>query len=232
MEDFDTIINWSNKLGNSYNTKYIQACAECQSLKAKGFTRDEAEEILAGSGHGLKGLKTVLAEVFGETKKQYAKREAYVVPTSYDDVLHIVEANLLKDGPKKFVEEITSSEHPIVEASDLHKKNLLKIANSCYENVSLMKHLHNELRPFFEEIMLNSVLEAEQNKGSIKKLSQSQYEVKIGAKTAKTNLMEGLSSGEKFQKGNYAKFGLADEFLVMTHDQVSPYNRILKALSD
>jgi len=173
-----------------------------------------------------------LGEVFGEGKKEYAKREAYVVPTSYDDVMHIVEANLLKDGPEKFVNELTDSEFPIIEASDLHKKNLLKIASSCHENVSLMKHLHNELRPFFEEIMLNSVLEAEQNKGSIKKISQSQYEVKIGTRTAKTNLMEGISSDSKFQKGNYAKFGLADEFLVKAHDQVSPYNRILKALSD
>ena len=232
MEDFDTIVNWSNKLGNSYNAKHIQASAECQSLKNKGFNRDEAEEILAGNGFGLKGLKEVLDSVFGELKsKKYAKREAFFVPTSYDDVMHVVEHNLFHDGPEVFVNDLTNSEFPIIEASKSHKQNLLKLAKTCFENASLMKHIHAELKPYFEEIMLNSVLEAEQKQCFIKKAG-TKYEVKVGNKKAIVNLMEGTSNNEVFNKGNYAKFGLADEFLVSAHDKVSPYTRILRALSD
>ena len=233
MENYESIVNWTNKLGNTYNAKYIQACTECESLKNKGYNREEAEEILAGNGHGLKGLKQVLARVFGEVPRTAAKQESFIVPTSYDDILHVVEHNLIKDGPVTFTNSLTDSLFPIIEASDSYKKTILKLATACYTNPSNMKHLHKELKPYFEEIMLNAVLGAEQNStSSVKKTSSNEYEVKIANRKAYLNLMQGLSSDEKFSKGNYAKFGLADEFLVKAHDKVSPYTRILKAFSN
>ena len=231
MEDFDTIVNWTNKLGNSYNTKFIQACAEAENLKEQGYTKEEAEEMLA-STHGLKGLREILSQVFGTVKNQKLAQEAFVVPTGYDDITHVVETNLLKDGPETFISDLTDTEFPIIEASKSYKATLLKLAKSCYENNSLMKHLHNEIKPYFEEAMLNAVLKSEQQSSSIKKANAKEYQVKIGGKSAMVNLMDGISNNEIFTKGNYSKFGLADEFLVKAHDEVSPYTRILKVLSD
>jgi hypothetical protein len=50
--------------------------------------------------------------------------------------------------------------------------------------------------------------------------------------SAEVDLSNGTSTSEKFTKGNYADFGIADEYIVSAADQVSPYLRLKRALSD
>ena len=47
---------------------------------------------------------------------------------------------------------------------------------------------------------------------------------------ATVNLSAGTSSSEKYTKGNYETFGIADEFIVSAADTVSPYQRLKRAL--
>jgi hypothetical protein len=44
--------------------------------------------------------------------------------------------------------------------------------------------------------------------------------------------LSATSTSDKFTQGNYADFGLADEYLVKAADTVSPYQRLKRALAD
>jgi hypothetical protein len=50
--------------------------------------------------------------------------------------------------------------------------------------------------------------------------------------TAEVDLNNATSSSQKFIEGNYAYFGLADEYMVSAADSISPYARLKRALRD
>jgi hypothetical protein len=230
---YDAITNWQNTHGNSYNSRFIAACAKCEGYKTKGFDASEIAELLMADGMGQAGVNEVLAKVFGpaqNTPFEKKSMELYIVPTKYADVQPLVENRLMSKGPQKFVSYLTESPEPLVVTTAKHKKSLLKLANDAYENISLMAYLHNEISPYIEEAMLDSVLLAEQHEGKIDKIAQAQYNVKLGGKQATVDLEIGKSSGNRFANGNFDKFGLADEFIVKVHDAVSPYARLKKIL--
>lgn len=229
---YDTISNWQNSLTNTYTTRFIEACGDCHNYMSKGFTRDEASEILISKGYGSTGIEEVLDEIYGPkiSKASTKKIDLYVVPTKYNDIMSMVEYRLAKSGPDKFIKYLTEPENPIIGTTEKHKKSLLKLANNAYENVSLAKHLHNELEPYLEEAMLNSVLIAEQQNASIQKIDKNKYFVEFPGRFASVDLDKGNSTSNKFTKSNYGKFGLADEFLIKAHDTVSPFIRLRKIL--
>lgn len=231
---YESIVNWTNKLGNSYNTKFIQACAECESCKCKGFDRDEAVELLMAKGFGHpEGLSEIIDEVYGVPEVKKVKAEVYVVPTSYDDVQHIIEEQLINSGPESFVSYLTDSADPIMRINANHKKTLIKLAKSALENSDHFKFLHEEIKPFIEEAMLNSVLLAEKSTDyAMQKFASSKFGVIINGKEAMVDLNAGNSSGERYVRGNFNKFGLADEYLVKAHDTASPYVRLKKEITN
>ena len=49
--------------------------------------------------------------------------------------------------------------------------------------------------------------------------------------SADVDLDMGVSTGTRFQKGNFSDFGLADEFMIQAADHSSPYERLKRALS-
>jgi hypothetical protein len=228
----DTIINWTNTLGNTYNFRFISACNECQSCKNKGFTREEASEILASKGLGTIGAEEALNKIYGqrEAGSKIKNIDLYVVPTKYRDISSMVQHRLNKVGPDVFVSFLTNCEDPIVPTTARHQKFLLKIAKNAIEDPYTVEHLHEELEPYMEEAMLNAVLTAEQHSASVSKVASNQYLVEFPEKCAVVDLNKGESNGTKFSKSNFGKFGLADEFLIKAHDTVSPYIRLRKSL--
>ena len=78
----------------------------------------------------------------------------------------------------------------------------------------------------------NSVLIAQKENAEIKTASSNKYVVSMRKGSAEVDLSNGTSTSEKFTKGNYADFGIADEYIVSAADQVSPYLRLKRALSD
>jgi hypothetical protein len=48
---------------------------------------------------------------------------------------------------------------------------------------------------------------------------------------ATVDLTSGTSTSEKFTQGNYATFGLADEYMVSAVNSISPYERLKRALN-
>jgi len=81
--------------------------------------------------------------------------------------------------------------------------------------------------------MLKSVLIAEKENSSIQRLSsdRKQFRVAMQKESADVDLDMGVSTGTRFQKGNFSDFGLADEFMIQAADHSSPYERLKRALS-
>jgi len=88
------------------------------------------------------------------------------------------------------------------------------------------------LRPYVEETLLNSVLIAQSQEAEVKTASKNKYVVSMRKGTADVDLVNATSNSEKFTQGNYASFGLADEFMVKAADTISPYARLRRALRD
>ena len=231
QELYDTITNWNNTLGTSYNSRFITACATCETYKNKGYSRNEASEMLISQGLGMNGSEEVLDSVYGKDNAiKTSSIDLFIVPTRYSDVKNYIEYQLKKVGPEKFVSYLTDAEAPIIKASSKFKKTLVKIAQSAYENPNLMEHMHEELEPYIEEAMLNSVLIAENEQANIQKVASNQYKVEFMNREASVDLEGGHSTGTRYTKGNFKYFGLADEFLVKAHDTVSPYTRLRKVV--
>jgi hypothetical protein len=233
MEEFHEIIaNWTNQHNTSYNSRFIAACAACENYKDQGFDKRDAAELLMANGFGNAGVDEVVNKTFGETKETIQKKsmELFVVPTNYNDIKPLVEYRLITRGPEKFVSYLTDAPEPIITTTAKHKKSLIKLATAGYENKNTLDFLHKEISPYMEEAMLNSVLLSERDAGEIHKVSGTQYKVTLGQREATVDLDNGVSSGHRFAKGNFSKFGLADEFLIKAHDQVSPYIRLRKIL--
>jgi hypothetical protein len=95
-----------------------------------------------------------------------------------------------------------------------------------------MNNLHVALKPFIEETLLNNVLIAQSQDAEIKTASKNKYVVSMRKGTAEVDLLSATSTSDKFTQGNYADFGLADEYLVKAADTVSPYQRLKRALAD
>jgi hypothetical protein len=93
--------------------------------------------------------------------------------------------------------------------------------------------LHTELKPWVEEALLNSVLVAEKEKSNIVTADKNKqvYKVAMRKGEATVDLTSGTSTSEKFTQGNYATFGLADEYMVSAVNSISPYERLKRALN-
>ncbi len=79
---------------------------------------------------------------------------------------------------------------------------------------------------------MNNVLIAETSDVNMKVASKGKYVVSMKHGSAEVDLTNGTSSSNKFQNGNYADFGLADEFMVKAAETISPYERLKRALQD
>jgi hypothetical protein len=66
----------------------------------------------------------------------------------------------------------------------------------------------------------------------VKTASRNKYVVSMKNGTSEVDLLNATSSSSKFIEGNYSDFGLADEYMVIAADTVSPYSRLKRALAD
>ena len=82
------------------------------------------------------------------------------------------------------------------------------------------------------ETLLNSVLIAQSEKSEVKVASNDSFVVNTRKGSAEVNLQRGTSTSKKFIEGNYADFGIADEYMISAAEHASPYERLKRALVD
>jgi hypothetical protein len=229
----ETASNWTNGFSSTYNKKYVKACSDCEKCKNKGMSREDTEEILLSRGNGEATVAKLLNEFFGESdapKKN--KVRVFIVPSSYDDIMPLMESRLASMGAVRFVHALTDSEQPIIKVSSRHKDRLLTLCKKVLSKTASMDVVHEEVKPYVEEAMLEAVLEAENNNATLEKTADGIYSVKFSnLKTASVDLNNGVSTSDTFVNGNYANFGIADAFMVKAHDELSPYSRMTKDMS-
>lgn len=226
----DIIYNWRNELKGHSSGMKVVANSQALKFKNQGFNKDEVVELLAAENFDLDLANRVASNLFDENNQKKAQEEVPVVATKYSECAPVIERTLQKLSAKEFVNKLTQGDHAIVKVDNKTYDSWKRMADLAKRSFNARLSLHNELRPWVEEVLLNSVMIAEKNESSIKVASKNKYVVSLKHGTAEVDLEKGTSSSQRFVEGNYEMFGLADEFLVKAADSASPYERLRKAL--
>jgi hypothetical protein len=223
-------------LSRSENGKRIIISEQVDKLQGRGFTAEEAFDILASNDFdNLFLIESVIDEKFNRTSSTSFKnvKEAFVCPSSYNEIKSNVEDQLKKLGPNNFINKLSRSESPIMPINDKAYNSYLRIASAAYKNESLMPALHTELKKWFEEAMYVSVCAAKSSKNEIRVASvNNNFIASSGSKEFDVNLENGSCTCVKFAKSHYGDFGLACEHIVAASNKVSPHQRLLKAVKE
>jgi hypothetical protein len=219
----DFIYNWRNELKQHADGAYLVAKRMASNLKEKGLGKSDVIELLAVENFDLDLAKRVASKVFDEKE---------VVPTKYADCAPIIERSLIKLSAKEFAKRLCSGPYAIVKADEKSFDSWVRLAELAKTSANGKNNLHTELKPWVEEALLNSVLVAQNEKPVITAADKSNKIFKVATRKgeATVNLAAGISSSDKFTKGNYETFGIADEFMISAADKVSPYQRLKRAL--
>lgn len=229
----DMIYNWRNELRAHNDGVYVVANSQASKYKNQGYNKSEVVELLAAENFDLDVANRVASNLFDEpTVSKKETISVAVVPTKYSDCAPVIERTLEKLSAKEFVKKLTIGEHSIVKADSKSLESWKRLAELAKTNSNAKAELHKELKPWVEEALLNSVLVAQSDKPVVKTASKNKYVVSMRKGEAEVDLSNATSTSKKFIEGNYADFGLADEFMVSAADAVSPYNRLKRALND
>jgi hypothetical protein len=229
----DMIYNWRNELRSHNDGVYVVANSQAAKYKNQGFNKSEVVELLAAENFDLEVATRVASKLFDNaTEEPKTAVEVAVVPTKYSDCAPVIEKTLNKLSSKEFVKRLTIGEYSIVKADEKNLDSWKRLAELAKTNSNAKAELHKELKPWIEEALLNSVLLAQSEKAQIKTASKDKYVVSMRKGEAEVDLSNATSTSKKFVEGNYADFGLADEFLVSAADAMSPYQRLKRALID
>ena len=230
----DMIYNWRNELKSHQDGAYVVANSQAQKLKNQGFDKSEIVELLAADNYDLDLANRVASVLFDEESEttKTSVLEVAVVPTKYSDCAPIIERTLTKVSAREFAKRLCSGPHAIIKTDDRGVNYWHRLAELAQSSSVGLRNLHSALKPHVEETLLNSVLIAQSQEAEVKTASKNKYVVSMRKGTADVDLVNATSNSEKFTQGNYASFGLADEYMVKAADTVSPYARLKRALRD
>lgn len=230
----DFIYNWRNELKQHADGAYLVAKRMASNLKDKGLSKNDIIELLAVENFDIDLAKRVASKVFETTEKVAENNtiEVSVVPTKYADCAPIIERSLTKLSAKEFAKRLCSGPYAIVKTDEKSFDSWIRLAELAKSSANGKHNLHTELKPWVEEALLNSVLVAQKEKPTITAADKSNKVFKVAMRKgeATVDLSAGTSSSEKYTKGNYETFGIADEYMVSAADTVSPYQRLKRAL--
>ena len=230
----DFIYNWRNELKQHADGAYLVAKRMASNLKDKGLSKNDVVELLAVENFDIDLARRVASKVF-DTNEKVAENntiEVSVVPTKYADCAPIIERSLIKLCAKEFAKRLCSGPYAIVKTDEKSFDSWVRLAELAKTSANGKHNLHTELKPWVEEALLNSVLVAQNERPVITASDKTNKVFKVAMRRgeATVNLSAGTSSSEKYTKGNYETFGIADEFIVSAADTVSPYQRLKRAL--
>ena len=229
----DMIYNWRNELRSHKDGVVVVASSQAAQYKAQGYNKSEVVELLAADNFDIDVANRVASKLFDAPTVAIKETvQVAVVPTKYDDCVPVIERSLEKYSAKEFVKRLCTGPHSIVKTDDRGIQTWLRAAELAKSNSNGKTNLHAALKPWVEEALLNSVLVAQSEKPQVKTASKNKYVVSNKKGTAEVDLANATSTSEKFIKGNYADFGIADEYMVGAADSVSPYQRLKRALKD
>jgi len=228
------IYNWRNELKQSQDGALLVASRMASRLKDSGFGKNDVIELLAVENFDIELCTRVASKLFDAVEVPVAKKvEVAVVPTKYSDCAPTIERSLERLSARDFAKRLCSGPYAVVKIDEKQFDSWVRLAELAKTSSNARTALHTELKPWVEEALLNSVLVAQKEKGNIVTADKNKqvYKVAMRKGEATVDLTSGTSTSEKFTQGNYATFGLADEYMVSAADSVSPYERLKRALN-
>ena len=235
ISDNDMIYNWSNSLRKTDDGATVTAIRMAEKLKNDGYARGEACDILVADDYDMKLVDNVLGRVYASTDEEVVEEPSevsYVVPTAYADIKPFIEMSLMASSARDFMTKLAHSEYPIIKSlSGNGFESFVRLAEQAKENRYSLEALHNDLEPFMETAMFESVKIAETNKSrTVVAIDNSdETDVCVSYSVAKSNdvsLKTATCNCDKYIKGNYAEFGLACEHIVSAAEMVSPNQKL------
>jgi hypothetical protein len=234
--DYEIFYNWNNSLQTNDKIQFRTILAKIKPLKeAKGYSNSEVEEILITEGFKQNLIKEALKQDNHDDSEESVEQKveaANGIPKKYSDISHRFEKVLLAQGPNKFVKLMTQGENPIMKLSKKEKDTFQKIADVAYENPLYLQTLHAYMSPSVVSELAENVCKARKirNKVSVAKVASGKYRITHAGKIIEASLKPLSSTSEKYSNSNYETFGFPDEYIILAHEEESPYSKINKDL--
>jgi hypothetical protein len=103
----DFIYNWRNELKSHSSGQGMLIQRLASDLKAQGYKRSDAIEILASENFDLGMIEKIASAVYQENIVEASKNVLVpIVPTKYDDCKPLVENSLRKMSAKEFTKKL------------------------------------------------------------------------------------------------------------------------------
>lgn len=228
------IYNWNNQLASgTHRERQTLLIREAQSLRKAGYAEREALDMLLADHEDVVAVEGAIGYVFADAKPESNKEvsAAAVVPTSYKDIMPIVESRLAEMGPNKFISALCDTVHPIVRTSQRGRDSLVRLAESALNMRHAMQSLHETLAPYFETVMLDSVLLANKLDTRVAEKQEGVYDCESQKGNVTVDIRQASSTSDRFVGGNFSDFGLACEYMVKVADHISPHERLRRAVN-
>ena len=231
--DFEIFYNWNNSLQTNEKIQYRTILSKIKPLReVKAYNDSEIEEILTAEGFKNNLIKAALKDGTGENDIEQKVETANGIPKKYSDISHRFEKVLVAQGPTKFVKLMTQGDSPLMKLSKKEKDTFQKIADVAYENPLYMQTLHAYMSPSIVSELAETVCKARKirNKVSVAKTGNGKYKITHAGKIIEASLNPLTSTSESFSNSNYGTFGFPDEYIILAHEEESPYSKINKDL--
>jgi len=236
------LLNWGNSLRNTEDGSRYVAAQTAAEYKRRGFSASEATDLMVADDFDPATTATAVQGLYAEAmaaaeEEREISAQAMVVPTSYDDVSNVVEAALASLSSRDFVDRLTSGNNPVLRVNAKSLSSWYRLAQFAKDDPHALEVLHSDLKPWFEDAMLSSVLAAEQSmrqkRVSLSQAKGSNHRFCVSSASGEGTLVclaTSTCSCDRFQQGNYEDFGLACEHIVAVADSVSPHQRLARSL--
>ena len=228
--DYEIFYNWNNSLKTNDKIQFRTIQAKIKDLP--GYSNDEIEEILLANGYKQNLIKEAL-NYSSEKPIEQVVEESNGVPKNYSDVSHKFEKVLAEVGPSQFVKLVTSGSSPIIKISSKEKETFQHITDLAYDNPVHMATLHAYMKPSVVAEMAENVCKARKMKSkcSFAKSENGSLRISYAGKIVEASSKPVMSTSEKFASSNYGKFNFPDEFVILAHEESSPYADIKKDIN-
>jgi hypothetical protein len=235
-QDYEIFYNWNNSLQTNDKIQYRNILAKIKPLvEAGAYNNSEIEEILTAEGFKHKLIVAALEKDSSNESTESIEDKieaANGLPKKYSDISHRFEKVLIAKGPSKFVKLMTQGDNPLMKLSKKEKDTFQKIADVAFENPLYLQTLHAYMSPSIVSELAENVCKARKirNKVSISKSKDGTYKITHAGKIIEASIKPIKSSSEKFANSNYETFGFPDEYIILAHEEESPYSKINKDL--
>lgn len=228
--DFEIFYNWNNSIKTNDKIQFRTIQAKINSLP--NYSNDELEEILIAEGFKHNLIKEALSNS-EEKSLEKVVEEASGVPTKYSDVANKFEKVLSEVGPSKFVKMTTSGSSPLIKISSKEKETFQHIVDLAYDNPVHLATLHAYMKPSIVSELAENVCRARKirSKCSFSKVADGTFKISFGGKVVEASAKPMNSNSEKFITSSYANFNFPDEYIILAHEESSPYAEVKKALN-